>query len=72
MRRVAWRTSRIADESAWVVCLGRLREVRAGAVRCPVARRGVAVTRCRDCHRLADAWDERDRVESCATAPGLS
>lgn len=72
MRPVARRTSPIGDESAWVVCLGRLREVRAGAVRCPVARRGVAVTRCRDCHRLADAWDERDRAESCGTAPRLS
>jgi hypothetical protein len=56
----------------WIVCLGRLREVRAGVVRCPVTRRSVAVARCFGCHRLVDASDERDRASACATGPELS
>jgi hypothetical protein len=59
-------------DARWVVCLGELREIRGGAVRCPMTRRSVAVAVCLECHCLADSWDDRDRAAPCATGPELS
>jgi hypothetical protein len=71
-RRAAARAAADDPGAEWIVCGGRLREVRAEAVRCPVARRTVAVTRCLACRRLVDLSDERDRGAPCATLPDLS
>lgn len=52
--------------SPWVVCLGELRDVRHGTIRCPLRGALVSLDRCLDCHHLADVSDERDRAAPCA------
>jgi hypothetical protein len=49
----------------WIVCRGAERDVRDGAVACPVAGEDVAVQACLSCRHLAWADGERDRPSTC-------
>lgn len=55
--------------TAWIVCLGSLRDVVDGTVSCPLeADRRTRLQACLGCHHLANLSDERSRETFCFTS----
>lgn len=60
------RPARLAEAERWVACLGRVHDVRAGRVGCPLLGRAVSLRECLDCHLLLTVADEREGWTACA------
>jgi hypothetical protein len=72
MDAVASRRPPASSEVEWLICRGRLREVRNDAVRCPATHHAVrALESCLECPELELISNERALAE-CATPDPLT